>query len=99
MISSEMIYEAYLEVADTVVSLQILGKGMYLLQMVGDEFPQKMNSYAVMSVLDPELDEEDMQVALAEYEEYEDTWEEVESDDGHYELYEEDQSALDTLFE
>ena len=34
MISSEMIYEAYLEVADTVVSLQILGKGMYLLQMV-----------------------------------------------------------------
>jgi hypothetical protein len=102
MISSEMIYEAYLEVADKVVSLQILGKGMYLLHMVGDEFPQKLNSYAVMSVLDPELDEEDMQVALAEYEHYEANWEEVESDDSHRESYEDwntDQSSLDTLFE
>ena len=35
-----------------------------------------------------ELDENDMQCALAEYEHYEDNWEDIESDDGHQELYE-----------
>lgn len=35
-----------------------------------------------------ELDEHDMQCALAEYEYHEANWEELESDDGHIELYE-----------
>ena len=35
-----------------------------------------------------ELDEVDMQCELAEYEHYEANWEELESDDGHIELYE-----------
>ena len=35
-----------------------------------------------------ELDEVDMQCALAEYEYHEANWEEIESDDGHIELYE-----------
>ena len=34
-----------------------------------------------------ELDEVDMQCALAEHEWYEHNWEEIESDDGHRELY------------
>jgi hypothetical protein len=37
---------------------------------------------------DVELDEHDMQCELAEYEHYEANWEELESDDGHIELYE-----------
>ena len=36
---------------------------------------------------DRELDEHDMQCAKAEYEYHEDNWEELESDDGHRELY------------
>jgi len=71
MISSELVYNAYLANADAVITLQVLGKGIYLLQMVGDEFPQKMNSYAVMKRLS--LESED--------------WQESESDDGHRELY------------
>ena len=35
-----------------------------------------------------ELDEVDMQCALAEYEYHEANWEDIESDDGHIELYE-----------
>jgi hypothetical protein len=37
---------------------------------------------------DVELDEHDMQCDLAEYEHHEANWEEIESDDGHQELYE-----------
>jgi hypothetical protein len=87
MISTEQIYNAYMANADSVISLQILGKGIYLLHMVGDELPQKLNSYAVMNVLEPELDEHDMQCAKAEYEYHEANWEALESDDGHRELY------------
>ena len=87
MISSKLIYEAYMAVSEKVVSLKILGKGVYLLHMVGEDRPQKMNSYAVMNVLDPELDEHDMQCAKAEYEHHEANWEELESDEGHRELY------------
>ena len=36
-----------------------------------------------------ELDEHDMQCALAEYEHYEANWEDIDSDDGHIELYQE----------
>ena len=37
-----------------------------------------------------ELDEVDMQCALAEYEYHEANWEGLESDDGHQELYEDE---------
>ena len=37
---------------------------------------------------DVELDEHDMQCDLAEYEHHEANWQEIESDDGHQELYE-----------
>ena len=36
---------------------------------------------------DVELDEVDMQCALAEYEYCEANWEDIDSDDGHIELY------------
>ena len=36
-----------------------------------------------------ELDEHDMQCELAEYEHYEANWEDIDSDDGHIELYQE----------
>jgi len=87
MIPVTDIYDAYLKNADNVISLQVLGKGLYLLHMVGDMYPVKLNSYAVMSVLDPELDGVDMQCALAEYEYYEANWQDIDSDDGHRELY------------
>ena len=71
MISTDLIYNAYMANADSVVSLQILGNGLYLLHMVGEDRPQKMNSYAVMKRLSIESED----------------WEETESDDGHRELY------------
>ena len=43
---------------------------------------------ASMQSVEVELDEHDMQCAKAEYEHYEANWEELESDDGHIELYE-----------
>ena len=72
MISNELIYNAYMANADTVISVKILGKGLYLLHMVGEDQPQKMNSYAVMKRLSVQSED----------------WEEIESDDGHRELYE-----------
>ena len=47
---------------------------------------------------DVELDEHDMQCELAEYEHYEANWEEIESDDGHCELYD-DLDICDTVLE
>jgi len=43
---------------------------------------------ASMQSVEVELDEHDMQCAKAEHEHYEANWEELESDDGHIELYE-----------
>ena len=71
MITTDLIYNAYMANADSVISLQILGKGLYLLHMVGEDRPQKMNSYAVMKRLSVQSED----------------WEELESDDGHRELY------------
>jgi len=68
--------------ADSVISLQILGKGIYMLHMVGEDRPQKMNSHAVMKRLSVESED----------------WEEVESDDGHRELYD-DLDIADTVLE
>jgi hypothetical protein len=45
-----------------------------------------------------ELDENDMQCAKAEYEYHEANWEELESDDGHRELYD-DLDIADTVLE
>jgi hypothetical protein len=42
---------------------------------------------ASMQSTEVELDAVDMQCALAEYEHHEANWEELESDDGHRELY------------
>jgi len=44
---------------------------------------------ASVQPIEVELDEHDMQCALAEYEHYEANWEDIDSDDGHIELYEE----------
>ena len=118
MISNEHIGEA-LERNYDVVSCQFLGKGIYLLLMVGDELPMKTNSYGVMKIVDlervnrefsprnvvvgmgeleqgadRELDAHDMQCAKAKAE----FWEEIESDDGHRELYD-DLNICDTVLE
>ena len=71
MISTDLIYNAYMANADSVISLRLLGKGVYLLRMVGEDRPSLMNSYAVMKRLS--LESED--------------WQDSESDDGHRELY------------
>ena len=71
MISNELIYNAYMANSDRIVSMKLLGKGVYLLHMVGEDRPQKMNSHAVMKRLSVQSDD----------------WEESESDDGHRELY------------
>jgi hypothetical protein len=42
---------------------------------------------ASMQSTEVELNEHDMQCALAEYEHYEANWEDIDSDDGHIELY------------
>ena len=53
MISNEHIGEA-LQQNDRVVSCQFLGKGIFLLRMVGDDLPMKTNSYGVMKIVDLE---------------------------------------------
>ncbi len=45
---------------------------------------------ATMQEVEPELNAEDMQVALAEYEHHEANWETLESDDSHIELYQDE---------
>ena len=112
MISNKDIGEA-LERNDRVVSCQFLGKGIYLLRMEGDNhnLPMKMNSYGVMKIVDPELFNrefsprtfvvgvDELEIAADdEYELYEKNWEEVESDDGHRELYD-DLDICDTVLE
>tara|TARA_R110001583_G_C5495812_1_gene395246 strand:- start:268 stop:453 length:186 start_codon:yes stop_codon:yes gene_type:complete len=43
-----------------------------------------------MQEVEPELNAEDMQVALAEYEYHEENWETLESDDSHIDLYQDE---------
>ena len=55
---------------------------------------------ASMQSTEVELDEVDMQCDEAEYEYHEANWEDIESDDGHQELYDEwdnNQASIDTL--
>jgi hypothetical protein len=85
-----------------VYSMKYLGDGLYILLMEDDRIngllPQKMNSYAVLQTIDPtwygmqfaprNLTKEmadGIEAADAQYDE--ENWEELESDDGHRELY------------
>ena len=110
MISNKLIGEALLR-NDNVVSCVFLGKGIFLLRMEGDSLPMKTNSYGVMKIVDPELFNREFSprtfvvgmdeleaAADAEYELYEKNWEEVESDDGHRDLYD-DLDICDTVLE
>ena len=95
MISNEHIGEALHRNHD-VVSCQFLGKGIYLLLMVGDELPMKTNSYGVMKIIDeewfnrqfsPRVFVTNLMTEDAGEQMVTDNWEETESDDGHRELY------------
>ena len=85
-----------------VYSMKYLGDGLYILLMEDDRIngllPQKMNSYAVLQTIDPtwygmqfaprNLTKEmadGIEAADAQYDE--ENWEELESDDGHRDLY------------
>jgi len=93
--------------------MQYLGDGLYMLLMEDDRnsglLPQKMNSYGVLKAIDPtwygmqfaprNLTKEmadGIEAADAQYDE--ENWEEVESDDGHRELYD-DLDICDTVLE
>ena len=112
MISTTDIFEAAQRNAD-VYHMQYLGDGLYMLLMEDDRnnglLPQKMNSYGVLKVIDPtwygmqfaprNLTKEmadGIEAADAQYDE--ENWEEIESDDGHRELYD-DLDIADTVLE
>jgi hypothetical protein len=112
MIETKDIFEAA-ERNPEVYSLQYLGDGLYMLLMEGDRnngiLAQKMNSYGVLKVIDPtwygmqfaprNLTKEmadSIEAADAQYDE--EVWQEVESDDGHRELYD-DLDIADTVLE
>ena len=87
MISNRDITESLLK-NDRVVSCQFLGKGIFLLRMEGDSLPMKTNSYGVMKIVDlerfnREFSPRNFVVGMDELE----NWEELESDDGHRDLY------------
>ena len=112
MISTTDIFDAASRNPE-VYTLRYLGTGLYLLLMEDDRnnglLPQKMNSYGVLKVIDPtwygmqfaprNLTKEmadGIEAADAQYDE--ENWEEVESDDGHRELYD-DLDLADTVLE
>jgi hypothetical protein len=112
MISTTDIFDAASRNPE-VYTLRYLGTGLYLLHMEDDRnnglLPQKMNSYGVLKVIDPtwygmqfaprNLTKEmadGIEAADAQYDE--ENWEEVESDDGHRELYD-DLDLADTVLE
>jgi|TARA_R110000765_G_scaffold59521_2_gene115716 hypothetical protein len=112
MISTSDIFDAAKR-NDDIWSLQYLGNGLYLLLMENEHYdgvlPQKMNSYGVLKTIDPtwygmqyaprNLTKEmadGIEAADAQYDEQ--NWEEIESDDGHRELYD-DLDMADTVLE
>ena len=100
MISNRDITEALLQ-NERVVSCQFLGKGIFLLRMEGDSLPMKTNSYGVMKIVDLERFNSEFSprnFVTNLMEEDVDNWEEVESDDGHRELYD-DLDLCDTVLE
>ena len=86
MISNEHIGEA-IQRNNDVDTCQFLGKGIFLLRMADWELPQKMNSYAVMKTVDPDWFDIAFSPNVYVTNLMEENWEEVESDDGHRELY------------
>tara|TARA_Y100000310_G_scaffold90315_1_gene87606 strand:+ start:138 stop:431 length:294 start_codon:yes stop_codon:yes gene_type:complete len=97
MISNEHIGEA-IQRNNDVDTCQFLGKGIFLLRMADWELPQKMNSYAVMKTVDPDWFDIAFSPNVYVTNEMEENWEEVESDDGHRELYD-DLDIDDTVLE
>jgi len=97
MISNEHIGEA-IQRNNDVDTCQFLGKGIFLLRMADWELPQKMNSYAVMKTVDPDWFDIAFSPNVYVTNLMEEDWEEVESDDGHRELYD-DLDICDTVLE
>jgi len=97
MISNEHIGEA-IQRNNDVDTCQFLGKGIFLLRMADWELPQKMNSYAVMKTVDPDWFDIAFSPNVYVTNLMEENWEEVESDDGHRELYD-DLDNADTVLE
>jgi|TARA_R110000737_G_scaffold126558_1_gene159110 hypothetical protein len=97
MISNEHIGEA-IQRNNDVDTCQFLGKGIFLLRMADWELPQKMNSYAVMKTVDPDWFDIAFSPNVYVTNLMEENWEEVESDDGHRELYD-DLDIDDTVLE
>ena len=97
MISNELIGEA-LQRNNDVDTCQFLGKGIFLLRMADWELPQKMNSYAVMKTVDPDWFDIAFSPNVYVTNLMEENWEEIESDDGHRELYD-DLDIDDTVLE
>ena len=97
MISNELIGEA-IQRNNDVDTCKFLGKGIFLLRMADWELPQKMNSYAVMKTVDPDWFDIAFSPNVYVTNLMEEDWEEVESDDGHRELYD-DLDIADTVLE
>jgi len=97
MISNNDIGEA-IQRNNDVDTCQFLGKGIFLLRMADWELPQKMNSYAVMKTVDPDWFDIAFSPNVYVTNLMEEDWEEVESDDGHRELYD-DLDIADTVLE
>jgi len=97
MISNNDIGEA-IQRNNDVDTCQFLGKGIFLLRMADWELPQKMNSYAVMKTVDPDWFDIAFSPNVYVTNLMEENWEEVESDDGHRELYD-DLDIADTVLE
>ena len=97
MISNEHIGEA-IQRNNDVDTCQFLGKGIFLLRMADWELPQKMNSYAVMKTVDPDWFDIAFSPNVYVTNLMEENWEEIESDDGHRELYD-DLDIDDTVLE
>jgi hypothetical protein len=97
MISNEHIGEA-IQRNNDVDTCQFLGKGIFLLRMADWELPQKMNSYAVMKTVDPDWFDIEFSPNVYVTNLMEENWEEIESDDGHRELYD-DLDIDDTVLE
>ena len=97
MISNEHIGEA-IQRNNDVDTCQFLGKGIFLLRMADWELPQKMNSYAVMKTVDPDWFDIAFSPNVYVTNLMEENWEEIESDDGHRELYD-DLDIADTVLE
>jgi hypothetical protein len=97
MISDKDIAEAYQRNNDADF-LTHVAEGVYLLRMSDEKLVRKMNSYAVMKTIDPDWFDIAFSPNVYVTNLMEEDWEEVESDDGHRELYD-DLDVVDTVLE